>query len=118
MEPIFDRNCRLTAWMNPDTGEVFTLDRNFVAFVRGGGVFTPRSHHLGYFLKGVFRDKHSKAVAFLRDAGISHPALPATPAPPAMPATPAVPATPAIPAAPAAPAGGFSTLSWDEFLRG
>lgn len=107
MKPIFDKRCKLVAWLNQDRGYVFSTRMQFVAFVRSNALFSPRSKHLGFFMNGIFRDKRVRAVAFLRGSS-----------PGATPATPATPATSATPAPPAIPAGSFGPTSWEYLVQG
>ena len=57
MEPIFDKNCSLVGWFNQEKGYIFNTSMKFVAFVRGNGLFTNRSCHIGFFINGIFREE-------------------------------------------------------------
>lgn len=119
MEPIFDKNCTLVAWINLQSGYVFSTQMRYVAFIHGSALFSPRSNHLGYFLNGVFRDTRVGAVAFLRGSSPGAvPAQPAKPVTPPIPTKPGSPATPATPAPPATPSGSFGSTSWEELIHG
>jgi len=42
IDPLFDRNLHLVGWIDPNR-HIFDLDLNWVAYISGGNVWSPRS---------------------------------------------------------------------------
>jgi len=118
MIPIFDRNTNLVAWF--DGENIFDLRLNWVAFHSGGHFFSPFSlHWLGPFHDGSLLDQNGKPVAWLEGSspiGTLRPLSPLSPLRPLQPLRPLTPLQPLRPLMPLVPLGGWSQLSWGEWL--
>ncbi|MGJ8689983.1 MAG: 4-fold beta flower protein [Gammaproteobacteria bacterium] len=99
MEPIFDKNGRVMAWLN---------DKN---------IYHLNGQHLGIFDGGVYRDHRGGVVAFIR-GGSGGPVFPVPSVPPVppVPSVPPVPAVPSVPPAPSVPSLGWG-IDWGQFIN-
>jgi len=117
MTPLFDANLRPVAFF--DGTHVFDTDNEWVAFHDRGHVFARGGRWLGPLSGGTFQDQDGLAVAWL--AG-SQPttgmkaARPMNPRLPLHPKRPLRPRTPLPPPYPLQPAGGWSKLTWAQWL--
>ena len=117
MTPIFNADVRLVAFF--DGTYVFDLANEWIAFHDRGNVFAASGRWLGPLQAGTFLDLDGKPVAWLADA---RPTTGAKPAPPMNakrplpPKRPLRPRTPMPPAAPLQPGGGWSKLSWAQWV--
>lgn len=118
MTPVFDRNTNLVGWFNGTN--FFDLNLNWVAFESNGHVFSSRSlAWLGPLQNGSFQDQNGKAVAWLEGVSPSNslkPLMPLRPLQPLLPLRPLRPLNPLKPLAPLTPLGGWSQLSWKQWL--
>jgi len=117
MEPLFDRNGQVVAWL--DGQNIHNLNGSHAAVLSGKGMKNVNNHqgqHLGVFKNGLFRDHQGGVVAFCRGA-TGGPVLPVPAAPPKPPAprVPPVPGVPAAPPGPPVPQLGWG-LDWQEFI--
>ncbi|PBB29870.1 hypothetical protein CK224_30175 [Mesorhizobium sp. WSM3862] len=121
MIALFDSDCSLVAWLH-DSGNIFDTGLEFVAFVRGGNVFSASNlSWLGPIDYTTLMDRAGRPVTF----GSGHapmsrpdPLQPLNPLKPLRPLRPLKPLTPLNPMTPHVPLGGWSTLSFAEYLAG
>jgi hypothetical protein len=117
--PIFDKTANLVGWF--DSENVFDLQLNWVAFHSNGDLFSSSSlTWLGPLHEGSFLDQNGKAVAWLDGSSPSNTLKPLTPLRPLKPLQPLRPLQPLKPLKPLAPLtllGGWSPLSWQQWLR-
>lgn len=119
MNAIFDKKCILVAWLYEDK-YIFDKDMRWIGFIQDEYIFNNRCRWLGGFYKHTVVDKAGKAIAW--EEGYSPrsrlslitPLIPLIPLTPLNPLTPLTPLTPLIPLV---PQGGWSALSWDNFLN-
>lgn len=120
MTPIFDQSTQHVGWCRD--GKVFDLDLNWVAFHRGGHLFSARDlAWLGPFVEGSLIDRGGQVVAWLAGSvpnGVDQPRPPPLPARPMSPLRPVRPIAPRRPLFPRFPKRGWSALSWERWLGG
>lgn len=119
MEPLFDANCDLVGWIEP--GEhIFDTDMNWVAYISNGHAW---SSDTGNWLGPVngfnCLDQEGRVVAWnpIQDVeGSMRPMRPMRPTRPMRPMRPMHPMRPMRPMRPMTPSGGWSQLSWNEWI--
>ena len=117
MTPIFNADIRLVGFF--DGTYLFDLDNAWVAFHDRGNVFACGGRWLGPFRDGTFQDRDGRAVGWLTGASPMtgmKPALPPHPQLPLHPKRPLRPRTPLPPPYPLQPGGGWSKLSWAQWM--
>jgi len=117
MTPIFDANVRLVGFF--DGTYLFDLDNAWIAFHDRGNVFACDGRWLGPLKDGTLQDHDGRAVAWLagtRPATGMKPPRPMNPKLPLHPKRPLRPRTPLPPPFPMQPGGGWSKLSWAQWL--
>lgn len=118
MTPIFDQNTIHVSWF--DGENIFDLDLNWVAFNSNENIFSSSTlAWLGPLHEGSFLDKQGKAVAWLdgsSPSGTLKPLTPLRPLRPLTPLRPLRPLNPLRPLSPLTPLGGWSRLSWQQWL--
>ena len=114
MEPIYDRNGRVVAWLRG--ADIYALNGAHAAVTNGPNVYGHRGQQLGVFERGLFRDHNGGVVAFIR-GGSGGPVLPVPSVPPVppIPSVSPVPAVPSVPRVPAVPSLGWG-IQWPQFL--
>lgn len=119
MTPIFDRNSNMVAWF--DGENVFDINQDWIAFHSNGHLFSSSSlAWLGALNSGGIQDQNGKAVAWLagsRPSSSLRPLTPLRPLKPLQPLRPLRPLTPLKPLVQLAPLGGWSSLSWQQWLQ-
>lgn len=120
MIALFDKNSHLRAWLNDDADCLFDTGMKYIAYIRDGHAWRPtNSHWLGPVLGATVLDRSGRPVLWNPETPIQStglPTIPAMPPMPAMPTTPPTPAMPPVPAMPTSPTGGWSSLSFLEWL--
>jgi ribosomal protein S18 acetylase RimI-like enzyme len=117
MTPLFDANLRPVAFF--DGTYLFDIDNEWVAFHDRGHVFARGGRWLGPFKDGTCQDQDGQAVAWLAGSQPTtgmKPARPMNPRLPLHPKRPLRPRTPLPPPYPLQPAGGWSKLTWAQWL--
>ena len=117
MTPIFNADIRLVGFF--DGSYLFDLDNDWVAFHDRGNVFACGGRWLGPLKDGTFQDHEGRAVAWLagsRPATGMKPPAPMNPKLPLHPKRPLRPRTPLPPPVPMLPGGGWSPLSWAQWV--
>jgi ribosomal protein S18 acetylase RimI-like enzyme len=117
MTPIFNADVRLVAFF--DGTYVFDLANEWIAFHDRGNVFAASGRWLGPLQAGTFLDLDGNAVAWLADARPTtgrKPAPPMNSKRPLPPKRPLRPRTPVPPPGPLLPGGGWSKLSWAQWM--
>jgi ribosomal protein S18 acetylase RimI-like enzyme len=117
MTPIFNGDNHLVAWF--DGTYVFDLNTDWVAFHSHGHVFASTGGWLGALHQGSFLDHEGRPVAWLtggRPMGGMRPSAPMNAMRPMAPKRPLRPRTPLPPSRPLPPSGGWSELTWQEWL--
>lgn len=119
MEPLFDKNCELVAWIDP-LNHIFDTEMKWIAYISGGHAWSAETGNwCGPVLGLICLDQSGKVVAWNPNehiVGTAKPARPARAARVARPARPARPSRPARPARPATPTGGWSSQTIWEWL--
>lgn len=115
--PIFSNQGKVIGWL--DKNIVRNIAGQHVAFINNDNLFDYSSYYLGNFKNGYFRDKFGNAVAFIKGAN-NGPLTPITDIPPIPPIFPIAPITPipSIPPIPPLPLLSWSSIDWDEYLKG
>ena len=118
MEPIYNKNGYLAGWLSDDEDVIFDNSMHPCAFIYEEGIFSYGGVHLGFFREGVFRDRRSGAVGFLKDAkpGRESTILPTLNTPP-IPNRPPSTGIPPTPPSQPVPDGTWSSKSWESFLE-
>jgi ribosomal protein S18 acetylase RimI-like enzyme len=117
MTPLFDANVRLVGFF--DGTYLFDLDNAWIAFHDRGNVFACDGRWLGPLKDGTLQDHDGHAVAWVagaRPATGMKPPRPMNPKLPLHPKRPLRPRTPLPPPHPMQPGGGWSRLSWTQWL--
>jgi ribosomal protein S18 acetylase RimI-like enzyme len=117
MTPLFDANLRPVAFF--DGTYLFDIGNQWVAFHDRGHVFARSGRWLGPFKDGTCQDQDGLAVAWLAGSQPTtgmKPARPMNPRLPLHPRRPLRPRTPLPPPYPLQPAGGWSKLTWAQWL--
>jgi len=117
MTPIFDANVRLVGFF--DGTYLFDLSNDWIAFHDRENVFAPGGRWLGPLKDGSFLDADGKVVAWLagaRPATGMRPKPPMNPKRPLLPKRPLRPRTPLPPPVPMQPGGGWSPLTWAQWM--
>lgn len=120
MTPLFDNECNLVGWMDPGK-HIFDTDMDWVAFIANGHAWSVQTENwLGEVYGLNVRDRQGRTVLWNPDQPIENslPVLePLQPLTPLGPLTPLTPLDPLTPLQPLEPLGGWSDLSWEEFLK-
>lgn len=118
MKPVFDYAARLVGWF--DGRHIFNANMQWVAFTETGKCFSAESlKWLGQFAGGSLIDLFGRPVAWTlgtSPTGAGQCIPPKKPLRPIRPLPPVRPITPVTPLVPAVPAGGWSTLSFHQWL--
>jgi|SRR5450759_3422662 len=109
MDPIFDRNGDVVAWLSIDV--IHDLNGVPVVFLNNRNVVSYGGAHLGFLDRGLFRDHDGDVVACLKGAH-GGPLLPVPHVPPIPPVS-HVPPVP--PVAPVPPIPSVASLDWSSF---
>jgi ribosomal protein S18 acetylase RimI-like enzyme len=117
MTPIFNADVRLVGFF--DGTYVFDLDNEWVAFHDRGNVFSTSGRWLGPLHGGSFLDTDGLPAGWLpgsRPSAVLKPITPMNAKRPLTPMRPLRPRTPLPPPVPLPPVGGWSPLSWAQWL--
>ena len=120
MKAIFDRNCNCVGWYNESNEMVFDCETKWVGFVKQTYFFSNHSNWLGALINGSFVDKNGRPVAWVQGyspRGSVRLARPLTPLCPLTPLRPLRPLTPLRPLRPLTPLGGWSSYSWNDYIK-
>jgi hypothetical protein len=119
LDPIWNRRSSPVGWLDRDRGVVYDASFARRAIIQHVGIFTYGAQHVGYFRDGWFRDKAGQAVAYVDGAsgGPIPPVHRVAPIPPIQPIPPVAPVMPIPPIMPV-PSLSWSSLSFDQLLRG
>ncbi|THV31193.1 4-fold beta flower protein [Rhizobium rosettiformans] len=119
MFALFNRNCELVGWIEPDE-HIFDTDMNWVAYLSGGhGWSAATGNWLGPVDGLLCLDRSGRPVAWNpeeRVEGTARPGRPSRAARAARPGRPARPARPSRPSRPATPAGGWSSETFSDWI--
>ncbi len=93
MEPLYDRQGRVRAWLQEEHGRIISLQGCHLASIEGHSVYDRFGQHIGWWKNGHMRNSRGAVVVWAADAFglgvIRPPLLP----PPAEPTAPHVAAT-------------------------
>lgn len=120
MKAIFNRNCVLVGWYDPQDKNVFSKEMQWVGFVNNGYFFSESARWLGGFVNGTYVDKKGRPIAWIEGSapiGVNVLVVPMMPTVPLRPLTPPRPLIPLIPLRPLTPLGGWSVLEWNEYIK-
>ena len=117
MTPIFDADVRLVGFF--DGNYLFDLANEWIAFHDRGHVFARSGRWLGPLAGGTLQDEDGRAVAWLAGSQPStgmKPGRPMNAKLPLHPKRPLRPRTPLPPPTPRQPGGGWSKMTWTQWL--
>lgn len=120
MEPLFNKDLKLVGWLAPDE-YIFDKDMKWVAYIANHNIWSSETDHwLGPIHGATCYDQLGKPIAwgpkeFL--SGIAKPMRPIKPIEKPAPKRNFRPAEPSRPGKPLRPMGGWSRLSFDEWLK-
>jgi len=120
VKAIFNRNCILIAWFEPQNKNVFSKEMFWIGFVDNAYFFSASAKWLGGCINGTFVDKNGRPVAWIEGStpvGVNVLRPPMVPMVPMHPLTPLRPLTPLTPLRPLIPLGGWSPLDWNEYIK-
>ena len=114
MIAIFDKDTNLVGWLSDEKNNVFDTDMNWVAFIcRDMSVWNvSKKSWVGHIYGSNIRDTSGKTIYWNPDTPVENTYAPY------QPYTPYTPYTPYRPHKPYTPVGGWSDLSWNEFING
>jgi len=115
--PLYDANVRLVGFF--DGVYLFDLANEWIAFHDRGHAFAASGRWLGPVQDGIFLDLDGKVVAWLagsRPTTGMKPTPPMDPKRPLPPKRPLRPRSPLPPPVPMQPGGGWSALSWAQWM--
>ena len=119
MTAIFDRHCNCVGFYDENGSMVFSSDLDWIGFTNNEYFFRDDTNWCGGLVNGTFVDKSGKPVAWLEGMQPVGPLAllrPITPIKPLTPLRPLTPLSPLAPLTPLTPMGGWSSLSWSEYL--
>ena len=117
MTPLFNADNRVVAFF--DGIYLFDVDNEWVGFEDRGNLFARGGRWLGPLKNGTVQDQDGRAVAFLKEATPTTGMRPVRPMNPKLPLHPKRPLRPRIPLPPPwplQPGGGWSPLSWAQWI--
>ncbi|GJE45936.1 hypothetical protein AEGHOMDF_5136 [Methylobacterium soli] len=121
MEPLFSPSCQLVGWITPDAF-VWDTQMNPVAFLAGENAWTMRTlAWLGPVQDLTCMDQSGKPVAWSSSGSVCSmgpPLRPITPLRPLNPLKPLKPLNPLQPLRPLTPLGGWSRMTFQQWLAG
>ena len=119
MIPLFDSESELVGWFDGEL-YVYDTDMNWVAFIAGDHAWSSETGEwLGPLHGLTFLDQAGKPVAWSTKqapSGTLPPLRPLTPLMPLAPLTPLTPLTPLQPLQPLTPLGGWSDMTWQDWI--
>lgn len=123
MTPLFDKDTNLVGWLSDDKKNIFDTYTNWVAFISNDmSVWAVKNKvWVGNIYSNNIRDIHGKTLFWNPETNIENSLEPLRPLIPLTPLTPLRPLKPLIPLRPLhplTPIGGWSILSWEEFVNG
>ena len=117
---MFDKSCQLILWLDEDYENLFDLNLNWIAFNDSGNVFSSRDlRWLGVLEGTTLLDTKGKPVFWSDPGEVASSLTPMKPLKPLMPLRPLrplKPLNPLKPLRPLTPLGGWSSLSYKEWL--
>ena len=121
MLPLFDQETELVGWLNANDGNVFDTEVQWVAFVQNGHAWSAETGNWLGAVNGItMLDQDGRPVAWSTEQAPKGTMKPPTPPPPMMPLkplTPLNPFNPLQPMHPLIPIGGWSDMSWEEWIK-
>lgn len=120
MRAIYNKNCEIVGWYEPQRKNVFGREMQWIGFVKNGYFFSKNARWIGALVDGVYVDKQGRPVAWIagntprRTNALRTPLAPLVPL---QPLTPLRPLIPLRPLRPLTPLGGWSQLEWDEYIK-
>ncbi|KRT17888.1 hypothetical protein ASU31_00920 [Pedobacter ginsenosidimutans] len=122
MTALFNKDTDLVGWLSDDKKNIFNTKMEWVAFVSSDSSVwnVSKKNWRGHLYGNNIRDFNGKTLFWNPDTPIENtyaPYRPYTPYTPYRPYTPYTPYTPYRPYRPYTPTGGWSHLSWDEFVN-
>jgi 4-fold beta flower protein len=118
LAPLFSRDCDLVGWLEPDR-YVFDRETNYVAFIVDRQAWSASGERwLGAVNGLTLCDRAGKPVAWSKQpvAGTSAGMVQRRPMLPKVPMRPVKPLTPVRPLRPDAPRGGWSAMTFSDWL--
>ena len=119
MFPLFNKNCDLVAWVEPDE-HIFDTDMNWVAYISNEHAWSVQTGNwLGPVIGLTFLDQNGKPVAWNPEQSIEttlRPIRPVRAIRAIRPIRPIRPVRPIRPIRPVTPVGGWSALTWQQWL--
>lgn len=122
LKPLFSPDCELVGWL--DLGKhIFDTDMNWVAYIVNDHAWSSKTGNwLGKINIATCLDTTGKVIAWNPDCKVRgevsclRPFTPFKPFAPFTPFKPFTPFTPFTPFRPATPSGGWSSLSFKEWI--
>jgi hypothetical protein len=123
MSPLFDKNTDLVGWLSDNSKHIFDTDMDWVAFIADdSSIWNVNSFSwMGHLYGKNIRDFDGKTLYWNPETPIQNtakPFEPFRPFKPFAPFRPFRPFTPFRPFEPFEPMGGWSSLTWNDFVDG
>ncbi|MEN9324026.1 MAG: hypothetical protein RL699_1806 [Bacteroidota bacterium] len=123
MTPLFDKDTNLVGWLSDDKKNIFDTNINWVAFISNdNSVWTVKNKvWVGNLYGNNVRDISGKTSFWNTETQIENslrPMRPLNPLTPLTPLRPLRPLNPLRPLRPLTPLGGWSVISWEQFVNG
>lgn len=122
MNPLFNNQAQLVGWLTDDRKHIFDTNLNWVAFVdNNNSIWTTKNKkYAGVLYGNNVRDTIGKTAFWNPETQIKNslkPLNPLRPLSPLRPLRPLKPLNPLTPLKPLTPLGGWSTLTWEQFIN-
>lgn len=125
MRPLFDKETNLVGWLSDDKENIFDLNTNWVAYVsndNNNSIWNVKNNSwVGNLNGNNIRDINGKTCFWNTETQIQNslkPLQPLKPLKPLTPLRPLKPLKPLRPLRPLTPLGGWSALTWEQFVNG
>jgi len=116
---LFNPSSNLVGWMSPGD-HIFDTNMNWAAYIENGHTWSVNSDNwLGPIEENSCLDRNGNVVAWSTEGNIPgtvNPVKPVKPVRPVKPVSPVKPVDPVKPVKPVTPVGGWSNLSWEQWL--
>ena len=117
LKPLFDKNCKLIAWIEPNE-HIFDTNMNWIAYISNGHAWSTKTNTwMGPVKDMTCLDTNGKVFAWNPDCEIEGSIKPMRPMKPMKPMRPMRPMRPMKPMRPMRPLGGWSSIHFEEWIK-
>ena len=120
MTPLFNSQTQLVGWLADNKKYIFDTNLNWVAFIDNNNIWTTKNKNwVGVLYGNNIRDTFGNTAFWNPDTPIENslkPLNPLKPLTPLSPLKPLKPLNPLRPLKPLTPIGGWSIMTWEQFI--